>query len=91
MSVSVMIPTPLRQLTGGAAEVTATGSTVSELIANLEQQHPGLKNRLCDDDGDLRRFVNLYVDGEDIRFIDGLATPVKPGSKVSIVPAIAGG
>lgn len=91
MSVRVMIPTPLRQLTGGAAEVVASGSTVAEVIASLEQQHPGLKARLCDEEGDLRRFVNVYVDGEDIRFIAGLATPVKPGSSVSIVPAIAGG
>jgi molybdopterin synthase sulfur carrier subunit len=86
-----MIPTPLRQLTGGAAEVTASGSTVGEVIASLEQHHPGLKARLCDEEGDLRRFVNVYVDGEDIRFIAGLDTPVKPGSNVSIVPAIAGG
>lgn len=91
MSVRVLIPTPLRQLTGGAAEVTAEGGTVADVIASLEARHPGLKERLCDEDGDLRRFVNVYVDGEDIRFLAGLATPVKPGSDVSIVPAIAGG
>ncbi|MBI2320742.1 MAG: MoaD/ThiS family protein [Chloroflexi bacterium] len=91
MSIRVLIPTPLRQLTGGAGEVAAEGATVADVIASLDARHPGLKARLCDDEGDLRRFVNVYVDGEDIRFIAGLTTPVKPGSAVSIVPAIAGG
>lgn len=91
MSVRVKIPTPLRQITNGAAEVAASGSTLAEVIADLELRHPGLRARICDDEGELRRFVNVYIDGEDIRFLAGLATPVKPGSDVSIVPAIAGG
>ncbi|MBI4320481.1 MAG: MoaD/ThiS family protein [Chloroflexi bacterium] len=91
MGATVKIPTPLRNLTGGAKEVVAEGATVSELIDDLERQHPGLKDRLCDESGDLRRFVNVYVGGEDIRFLDGLATAIQTGSDISIVPAVAGG
>ncbi len=91
MAANVKIPTPLRTLTAGAKEVKTDGGTVSEVINNLESRFPGIKERLCDETGELRRFVNVYVGGEDIRFIDGLATPVSEGGDVSIVPAVAGG
>ncbi len=91
MSVSVRIPTPLRKLTGGADEVSIEGANVGEIIENLEAAHPGLKERLCDDAGEIRRFVNVYVNDEDVRFLKGRATALKDGDEVSIVPAIAGG
>jgi len=91
MSVSVRIPTPLRKLTGGADEVAIEGVNVGEVIENLEVAHPGLKERLCDDAGEIRRFVNVYVNDEDVRFLEGRATALKDGDEVSIVPAIAGG
>jgi len=91
MSVSVRIPTPLRKLTGGADEVAIEGANVGEIIENLEAAHPGLKERLCDDAGEIRRFVNVYVNDEDVRFLQGRATSLKDGDEVSIVPAIAGG
>jgi molybdopterin synthase sulfur carrier subunit len=94
MPVKVLIPTPLRNLTGGAADVmVAEGGAkdVSQLLAALEAKHPGLKERLCDDSGKLRRFVNVYLNEEDIRFLQGEATALKDGDEVSIVPAIAGG
>jgi len=91
MSITVRIPTPLRKLTGGADEVAIEGATVGELIDNLEAAHPGLKERLCDEAGEIRRFVNVYVNDEDVRFLDGRATSLKDGDEVSIVPAIAGG
>jgi molybdopterin converting factor small subunit len=90
MDTIVRIPTPLRTLTGGADEVTATGSTVAEVIENLERKHPGLRDRLLDEKG-IRRFVNIYVGEEDVRFLDGLKTALKAGDQISIVPAIAGG
>lgn len=90
MAITVRIPTPLRTLTGGADEVAIPGATVRELIDNLEKKHPGLKERLCDEKG-VRRFVNIYANEEDIRFLDNLDTPLKEGDSVSIVPAIAGG
>jgi sulfur-carrier protein len=90
MAITVRIPTPLRTLTGGADEVSVSGSTVGEVIENLEKQHPGLKERLCDEKG-VRRFVNVYANEEDIRFLDNLKTALKDGDSVSIVPAIAGG
>jgi sulfur-carrier protein len=90
MAITVRIPTPLRTLTGGADEVAIAGATVREVIENLEKKHPGLKERLLDDKG-VRRFVNIYANEEDVRFLDGLETPVKEGDSVSIVPAIAGG
>jgi molybdopterin converting factor small subunit len=90
MAVTVRIPTPLRTLTGGEEQVQADGSTVQQVIENLEKRHPGLRDRLLDDKG-VRRFVNIYVGDEDIRFLDGLATALKGGEEVSIVPAIAGG
>jgi molybdopterin synthase sulfur carrier subunit len=87
----VKIPTPLRKYTGGAGGVEAQGGTVSALIDDLEKRHPGLKERICDESGQVRRFVNIFVNGEDIRFLEHLATPVNAGDEVSIVPAIAGG
>ena len=89
MSVRVRIPTPLRTLTGGAAEVNVDGSSLGEAIARLETQYPGIEQRLKDENGELRRFVNLYVNGEDVRFLEGLDTSLKTGDEVSIVPAVA--
>jgi molybdopterin synthase sulfur carrier subunit len=90
MSVTVRIPTPLRTLTGGKDEVAAEGATVGELIEDLERRHPGLRDRILDEKG-VRRFINLFLGDEDIRFLDGLSTSVKAGEALSIVPAIAGG
>jgi MoaD family protein len=90
MSTIVRIPTPLRTLTGGQDEVSADGRTVGDLIENLEKKHPGIRDRLVDEKG-VRRFVNIYIGEEDIRFLDGLKTELKAGDAVSIVPAIAGG
>ncbi len=91
MSVVVRIPTPLQKLTAEKAEVSAEGATVQDLLQDLERQFPGLKERLCDPNGKLRRFVNLYINEEDIRFLKQEATPLKDGDEVSIIPAIAGG
>ena len=91
MSVTVRIPTPLRKLTGGADEVSVEAGNIGEMIDSLEAAHPGLKDRLCDDAGEIRRFVNVYVNDEDVRFLNGRGTPLKGGDEVSIVPAIAGG
>ncbi len=91
MSVSVRIPTQLRNLTGSQAEVSLEGATVGEVLKALDAAHPGLRERLFDDSGELRRFVNVFVGDEDVRFLDGLQTPVEPGQTVSIVPAVAGG
>jgi MoaD family protein len=88
---TVRIPTPLRKLTQGKEEVSATGATIAELIADLEKNYPGIKERICDADGGVRRFVNIFVREEDIRFLQNLETPVRDGDEVSIVPAIAGG
>ena len=85
------IPTQLRTLTEGAGEVTVDGSTVGEALKALEANHPGFGERLFDDEGKLRRFVNVFVADEDIRFLDGLETPVEDGTTVSIIPAVAGG
>jgi len=90
MAVKVRVPTPLRTLTGGKDEVDAKGKTVREVIDDLERNYPGLKERLCDDKG-VRRFVNIYQNEEDIRFLDSLETAVNDGDSISIVPAIAGG
>ncbi|MEW6543234.1 MAG: ubiquitin-like small modifier protein 1 [Nitrospirota bacterium] len=89
--IKVRIPTPLRPLTKGQGEVEAKGASIEEMINHLEAQHPGLKNRLCDEKGELRRFVNIYVNEEDIRFLKGKDTALKDGDEISIVPAIAGG
>ncbi|MBI2955521.1 MAG: MoaD/ThiS family protein [Chloroflexi bacterium] len=91
MAITVKIPTPLRNLTGGAKDVTAEGTNIGDLIDDLEKRHPGIKDRICDETGEVRRFVNIYVGGEDIRFLDGLTTAVSDGGDVSIVPAVAGG
>ena len=91
MSVKVRIPTPLRKLTDGQDVVTGDGGTLASCIDGLEAQYPGLKERLCDERGELRRFVNVYVNGEDIRFQQGMETPIKAGDEISIVPAVAGG
>lgn len=90
-TVNVRIPTPLRTLTGGKDEVSATGATVGEILASLEASYPGLKDRICDERGSVRRFINVYANDEDIRFLDNLDTALKDGDSISIVPAIAGG
>ena len=87
----VRIPTPLRKLTGGAEEVQAAGKSVGELIGELEKKYPGIKERICDESGSVRRFVNIFVKDEDIRFLQNLDTPLGDKDEVSIVPAIAGG
>ncbi len=91
MSVNVRIPTPLRRMTGGADKVNVEGSNISEVIASLDAEYPGISQRLCDEQGAIRSFVNLYVNGEDVRFLSGLDTDTKDGDEISIVPAVAGG
>jgi len=91
MTITVRIPTPLRKLTDGADEVSVTAGNVGEMIDSLESAHPGLKERLCDEAGEIRRFVNIYVNDEDVRFLKGRETGLTDGDEVSIVPAIAGG
>lgn len=88
---TIRIPTPLRKYTQGQEEVAVGGSNVRELLANLESAYPGIKERICDESGAVRRFVNVFVADEDIRFLDNLDTSVKDADEVSIVPAIAGG
>lgn len=91
MAVRVRIPTTLRPLSGGNAEVEVEGSTVGEVIANLDAAHPGFRDRLLDEDGGLRRFVNVFVADDDVRFLKGLDTEVPDGETVAIIPAVAGG
>jgi molybdopterin synthase sulfur carrier subunit len=91
MNASVRIPTQLRTLSGGQAEVAVEGDTVRDVLAALDKAHPGFRGRLFDDEGKLRRFVNVFVADEDVRFLQGLDTPVETGQTVSIVPAVAGG
>ena len=91
MAVSVRIPTILRTYTAGSAEVSVEAATLGEVIDALEAAHPGLRDRVLDESGKLRRFVNVYVDDDDVRFAEGLATPTKDGANVSIIPAVAGG
>jgi len=91
MSVRVRVPTPLRKYTQGADEVSAQGSNVKALVDDLEKNFPGIKERICDETGKIRRFVNVYVNGDDIRFLQNLETKLKEGDNISIVPAIAGG
>ncbi|MEY9839253.1 MULTISPECIES: MoaD/ThiS family protein [Streptomycetaceae] len=91
MSVSVRIPTILRTYTGGAAEVAAEGATLAAVIDDLEANHTGIRGRILDDSGKLRRFVNVYVNEDDVRFADGLETATPDGAGVSIIPAVAGG
>ena len=91
MAVTVRIPTPLQRLTNGQAEGQCDGSNVDALLQDLEKRYPGIKERICDEQGKLRRFVNVFVNEEDIRFMQGDQTAVKDGDDVSIIPAIAGG
>ncbi|MCZ6514124.1 MAG: MoaD/ThiS family protein [Nitrospinae bacterium] len=91
MSVKVRIPTPLMKLTNNQAEVTAEGGTIADLLNNLESQFAGMKERICEENGAPRRFINIYLNEEDIRFLDGDKTKIKDGDEVSIIPAIAGG
>lgn len=91
MAVKVRIPTPLMKLTDNKSEVTAEGSTISDIFNNLEAQFSGIKDRICEENGSPRRFINIYVNEEDIRFLDGEKTAVKEGDEISIIPAIAGG
>jgi molybdopterin synthase sulfur carrier subunit len=88
---TVRIPTPLRRLTGNQAKVTVGGSTIAELVAALEAAYPGIRDRLVDDTGEIKRFVNVFVNGDEIRTLQGAATPLKEGDEVSIIPAMAGG
>ena len=91
MSISVRVPTILRPYTQGASEVSVEGSTLSEVLESLDTSYPGIKGRVLDDSGELRRFVNVYVDNDDVRFAEGLHTSIKDGGQVSIIPAVAGG
>lgn len=91
MAVTVKLPTQLRAAAGGASKVEVSGATVGAALEALYAQHPDLKDSLSDGDGGLRRFVNVYVDGEDVRFGDGLSTPVKDGGEIQVLPAVAGG
>ena len=91
MSVSVRVPTILRPYTQGASEVSAEGSTLTEVLDSLDGSFPGIRGRVLDESGELRRFVNVYVDDDDVRFADGLHTTIKDGGQVSIIPAVAGG
>jgi sulfur-carrier protein len=91
MTVKVLIPTPLQKLTQDKATVECDGATIADMVESLEAQCPGIKARLCDESGKLRRFVNFYLNSEDIRFLENEATELSDGDEVSIVPAIAGG
>ena len=91
MSVSVRIPTILRTYTGGESEVSAAGADLAAVLTDLEANHPGIRARILDDAGEIRRFVNVYVGNEDVRFLDGLATATPDGTQLSIIPAVAGG
>ena len=90
-SVNVLVPTPLRKFTDGAAKIAASGSTVAAILDSIDTQFPGLKDRICEDDGEIRRFVNVFVNGENVRDLDGSATAVKSGDEIGIIPAMAGG
>lgn len=89
--VTVRIPTPLRTLSGGQSEVKIAAGTLRQCIEELEARFPGFKARICEDSGTVRRFINIFVNGEDIRFLSGLDTPLKPGDEVTIIPSMAGG
>ena len=91
MSIVVRIPNPLRRITGGQDKITADGNNLREVIDSIDGQFNGIKERMCDDSGELRNFVNVYVNGEDVRFLDGLNTETNTGDEISIVPAVAGG
>jgi sulfur-carrier protein len=91
MAVTVRVPTPMRRVAGGKRDVSADGENVSAVIEDLERQYPGFKDRLMDESGDLRRFINIYINGEDIRYAQGIDTPLKAGDELSIIPAVSGG
>lgn len=91
MAITVRIPQPLRNLTGDKSTVETRGSSLAEAIADLEANFPGVRERVMDDGGELRRFVNIYINGDDVRFMEGLKSPIKDGDEISIVPAVAGG
>ena len=90
-TVQVLIPTPLRRYTNGEAKVASAGQSVADVIDRLNADYPGLKDRVCEADGEIRRFVNVFVNGENVRKLDGAATPVKTGDEIGIIPAMAGG
>ena len=91
MSLKVVIPTPLRKFTAGAETVEVEAATIQEVLDNLDSKYPGFRASVCDEAGSLRRFINIYLDGEDVRFLQNLATPVADGAEIAIVPAISGG
>ncbi|MBM3264176.1 MAG: MoaD/ThiS family protein [candidate division Zixibacteria bacterium] len=91
MPVSIKIPTPLRKLTANQSEVNIEGDTIGAILQNMDASYPGIRERICDDSGSVKRFINIYVNEEDIRFLQGTATQVKDGDRIAIVPAIAGG
>jgi len=91
MSLKVVIPTPLRKFTSGAESVEVEAGTVKDILDHLDSQYPGFRASICDESGSLRRFINIYLDGEDVRFLENLATPAADGSELAIVPAISGG
>lgn len=91
MSVSVRVPTILRTYTGGESEVSADGATLADVLDSLDGSYPGIRGRIVDEQGELRRFVNVYVGNDDVRFLDGLQTPTADGTQVSVIPAVAGG
>ena len=91
MSLKVLIPTPLRKFTTGAEIVEVEAATIKDVLDRLEERHPGIRASLCDETGALKRFINIYLDGEDVRFLDNLSTDVRDGSEIAIVPAISGG
>ena len=91
MSIVVRIPTPLRRLTNGQDKVDVEGDSLGGVIDAMNEQYPGIRERICDDEGQLRNFVNVYVNGEDVRFLQGMETPMSAGDEVSVVPAVAGG
>ncbi|HEY7034058.1 MAG TPA: ubiquitin-like small modifier protein 1 [Thermomicrobiales bacterium] len=90
-AIQVLIPTPLRRYTNGEAKVGGSGGTVGDVLTELDGRYPGLKERVCDPDGEIRRFVNVFVNGENVRKLQGAATPVKSGDELGIIPAMAGG
>ena len=91
MAISVKIPTPLRKLTDGNSTVSVSGSDITNIISNLENKYPGIKDRICEDNGEIRPFVNIFVNGEDCRYLEGLNSKLSEDDEVSIVPAVAGG
>jgi len=90
-TVQVLIPTPLRRYTGGSAKVESSGNSIAAVLDDLNVNYPGLKERVCEEDGEIRRFVNVFINGENVRKLDGAATPVKEGDEIGIIPAMAGG